>query len=407
MSVILCFVRTSTLVKLILLNCVGTGVLLQPPRLFPFGISAMLAWILTGIGTLSIGLLFAYLAKIYSTSVLHMLIGKPFEKYGLSYGISGGMFWGYFIFCVSGNALFGMKTVEGVSKLFPQLINATTPLLFILYLIIYLLSRYPDKIGKLVSQVLLVLKLAIVGILPVLTIFLAKKLSFDWVSTSVSSEPLLKSMFLTVWAFLGIESVSTMPGIKGRTMRDGMVIGSLICILIYLINTGIFFSVIGGTGRNTVNIFDVIFPSHSTLIGNIVNIIMFVGTLYGWTFASVSMFADGAGIVPKFLLKQNKYSIYEPALALSSVAAFSMSLLGVVRSELLMDVGTSLCLVVYLGAIVATGIHIWLHNRKVKYILLWLISAAYIIFAFAGAPFVANVIAFITILVTMALYAFI
>jgi hypothetical protein len=134
---------------------------------------------------------------------------------------------------------------------------------------------------------------------------------------------------------------------------------------------------------------------------------MFSGALYGWTLASVSIFDDAKGLVPNYLLKKNRYKIHEKALILSSVIGFLISLLGTTAAEPLMDIGTSLCLAVYLGCIIASGIHIFKKDRKFSNVILWLIGASYTVVAFSGAPIMANLIALVAILISASAYVFI
>src|SRR5436190_15250466 len=74
-------------------NMVGSGFYLSPSALAPYGLLAILAWILMGIGAVCLGLTFARLARITPAT------GGPYAYTRLGFGDFAGFLvaWGYWI----------------------------------------------------------------------------------------------------------------------------------------------------------------------------------------------------------------------------------------------------------------------------------------------------------------------
>src|SRR6476469_6065197 len=74
-------------------NMVGSGFYLSPSAVAPYGLLAILAWIVMGIGAICLGLTFARLARMSPAT------GGPYAYTRLGYGDFAGFLigWGYWI----------------------------------------------------------------------------------------------------------------------------------------------------------------------------------------------------------------------------------------------------------------------------------------------------------------------
>ena len=74
-------------------NMVGSGFYLSPSAVAPYGLLAILAWIVMGIGAICLGLTFARLARIAPAT------GGPYAYTRMAYGDFAGFLvaWGYWI----------------------------------------------------------------------------------------------------------------------------------------------------------------------------------------------------------------------------------------------------------------------------------------------------------------------
>ena len=74
-------------------NMVGSGFYLSPSAVAPYGVLAILAWIVMGVGAICLGLTFARLARIAPAT------GGPYAYTRMAYGDFAGFLvgWGYWI----------------------------------------------------------------------------------------------------------------------------------------------------------------------------------------------------------------------------------------------------------------------------------------------------------------------
>ena len=408
-------INTVDLLNIVILNCVGSGILLLPPKLSRIGVNAIYGWGITALGATCIGLVFTRL----TTGKMHDIVSEPFKKLGNSYYhlVRRVVFYGYFIFAFAGNALYGTKIIEYLYLIFPLPNSLEWIVLLLIFTLVHLMNRFGQSNSRLFSTILVWLKFMIMLILPVLAVLKVWYLNgftfdrgfdFRWTSRGLSIPSISYGIFTTLWAYFGIESVSVDSNVSSKKLTKAIGLGSLICFLIYVLNTSILFSTVPGleTSKSCyADLFTILFGKHSGLITNLSSLIIFFGLLHGWTGASFSTLEGGSGLVPDWIYRVNRYNSPEISILVSGLLGLGLIyfLKYFIRSEsiseLIMDTSTSICLIVYLLSVVALVIKriikVKITNRFYLDLGIVVISALYCVAAFYGAPPSANLIALI------------
>ena len=108
-------------------NMIGSGVFMLPASLAPFGWNAMLGWIVTIAGALTIAFVFARLAQAFPQA------GGPYAYTHAAFGPMAGfaVAWTYWLSIVVGNAAIAVAGVSYLSVLIPAIgqVHALPPLL--------------------------------------------------------------------------------------------------------------------------------------------------------------------------------------------------------------------------------------------------------------------------------------
>src|SRR5512139_3200013 len=104
-------------VALVIGNIIGSGIFLLPPSLAPYGKFALVAWVLTSLGALSIALVFARLARMLPKE------GGPYAYVRAAYGDFPGFWiaWGYWIGLWSGVAAIAVAFGSYLKVIIPAL----------------------------------------------------------------------------------------------------------------------------------------------------------------------------------------------------------------------------------------------------------------------------------------------
>jgi putrescine:ornithine antiporter len=405
--------NTMDLINIVILNCIGSGILLLPPKLARIGVNAIYAWGITAFGAISIGLLFTRL----TTGKMHDIVSEPFKKLGepCYKFVRRVVFYGYFIFAFAGNSLFAIRIVDYLCLVFPRSLEPV--LLLLVFILVHLLNRFGKGNSRLVSQVLVWLKFMILLVFPLLSVLklwitngfaFSTGFDFSWIRQPITIPKLSYGMFITLWAYFGIESVSVESNVSQKKLTRAISIGSALCLIIYILNTSILFSMVPSietSGSCYSSLFMILFGKYSDLITNVASFIVFFGMLHGWTGASVSTLEGGSDLIPEWVYRVNKHGSPEIAILISGVLALGLVyfLKYFVRSEsvsdFIMDSSTSICLIVYLLSIVALVIKRLLRFKVSRSFYLdlgiGLVSGVYCITAFYGAPINANLVALV------------
>ncbi len=220
---------------------VGSGVFLLPASLAPYGIFAIVAWVLTAVGAVALALVFGRLARALPKA------GGPYAYTRAGYGDFAGFWvaWGYWICLWTGVAAIAVAFGSYLKVFIPQLEGnpilcgvASLSAVWLLAFVNGLGIRRASTMQIVTTAVKLIplVAVAIVGIAWVDHTRLVAPIAGD-VSPfrAVSS-----AATLALWAFLGMES-ATIPAEAvdrpERTIPRATVVGTLVCAVVYIAST--------------------------------------------------------------------------------------------------------------------------------------------------------------------------
>lgn len=234
-------------IALVIGNIVGSGVFLLPASLAPYGIFAIIAWVLTAVGAVAIALTFARLARAIPRS------GGPYAYTRAAYGDFAGFWvaWGYWICLWTGVAAVAVA-FGSYLKVFVPALEGNTKLCGVASLAAVWLLTFVNSLGLRRASVVQIVTTAI-KLVPLVAVAL---IGVFWVepanitapvSSDASPFSLISSAAtLALWAFLGIES-ATIPAQAvdrpERTIPRATVIGVLVCVIVYIASTIVLFGV--------------------------------------------------------------------------------------------------------------------------------------------------------------------
>lgn len=220
-------------------NMIGSGVFMLPASLAPFGWNAMLGWIVTIAGALTIAFVFARLAQAFPQA------GGPYAYTHAAFGPMAGfaVAWTYWLSIVVGNAAIAVAGVSYLSVLIPAIgqVHALPPLLTLgVIWSLTLVNCLGARSAGWVQLAATILKL-----LPLAAVLLVAVLAFAGGATPVTPLRLADlhpgavtgAATLTLWALLGLES-ATVPADKvidaPRTIPRATLFGTAFAGLVYL-----------------------------------------------------------------------------------------------------------------------------------------------------------------------------
>jgi APA family basic amino acid/polyamine antiporter len=233
-------------------NMVGTGILLLPTALAPFGAISVLGWVCTTSGAVVLASVFARLGRALPEG------GGPYGYTRAAFGDTTAFLvaWGYWMSLWIGNAAIATGGVSYLTPFFPSLANepllaaaATLALVWILTGTNALGVRSAGWVQSIITVAKIVPLLAVVlaGVVYLVrggatAPGLVVPLSLDGVSATAA---------LTLWSFLGLES-ATLPDGKVRdaahTIPRATLWGTLLTAGIYIVaSTTVLATVPAGT----------------------------------------------------------------------------------------------------------------------------------------------------------------
>ena len=287
---------------------VGSGFYLSPSAVAPYGLLAIVMWIVMGAGAICLGLAFARLARIAP------LTGGPYAYTRLAYGDFAGFLiaWGYWISIWASLPVMALAFTGAIVNLVPQLKSQAFAVLLTVGAIwfVAIVNLRGVKAAGLFAEVTTYAKLvpfAAVALIGLFFIHPAQLTEFN-----PSGQPLLASMAalapLTMFAYLGLESATVPAGDvrdPDRTIPRSTILGISVAALLYVLGTLV---VMGVVPRDQLIGSIAPFQDAATLMwgpwaGYVVSlgvIVSSIGALNGWTLlmAQVPMAAAQDGLFP-------------------------------------------------------------------------------------------------------------
>jgi len=289
-------------------NMVGSGFYLSPSAVAPYGLLAIVMWIVMGAGAICLGLTFARLARAVPAT------GGPYAYTRMGYGDFAGFLiaWGYWISIWASLPVMALAFTGAIVNLVPALKSQASAVVLTVGAIwlVAIVNLRGVKAAGVFAQLTTYAKLipfVAVAMLGLFFIHPAQLTEFN-----PSGETLLASTAalapLTMFAYLGLESATVPAGDvrdPDRTIPRSTIIGISVAALLYVLGTLV---VMGVVPRDQLIHSIAPFQDAASIMwgpwaGYVVSlgvIVSSIGALSGWTLlmAQVPMAAAQDGLFP-------------------------------------------------------------------------------------------------------------
>ena len=313
-------------------NMIGSGIFLVPATLALFGGISIIGWLFSTAGAILLSVVFARLSRLVKG------VGGPYIYARKSFGDLAGFLvaWGYWISIWSGNAAISVAAISYLSSFCPAIAgnHFLSGLLAIsaIWVFTWINTLGIRKVGF-VQLIFTILK-----ILPLIAITIFGFFYFDPgnfkpfnLSGDSAFSAIGRTAAITLWAFLGLESV-TIPADKikdpERTIPRATIFGTLLVAVIYIGSTVAVMGIISPQelANSTAPFADAANNIWNSWAGYVVAggaVIACFGALNGWILlqGQLPMAAAKNDIFPKIFRKTSKKNIPIFGLVISSILA--------------------------------------------------------------------------------------
>ena len=352
------------LFSLVILNCLGGGLLNLIPSLNAFGVNSFVGWNLTALGYFAIVMVFLKIGSFYRVDdyAIQNLVAVPFSG-NIAEMLRKSVFWMYLIFGILGNGSIAVSLMNGLKYFFPYFIASyETIAFFLLFFCFYLLNRFGIDFSKNFNLFLSTLKILIMAIFPLIALFvLPCAIPFNRVFDLFM---IRQSIFFTTWLFVGVESILMEQKIDTRSFVPGMISGLIACLFIYILNNYIMITNIpnfGSCSSPYFELFKLVFPGSqlASIFANTSIVLIAFGSLYGWIYICTTTCLSAESYLPESFMRKNAYGI--PELMLAFCCFSTPTMMVVIKKlfptrnlfELVVDFSIILLLLVFVLGIVA------------------------------------------------------
>lgn len=309
---------------------IGSGVLMLPASLAPYGKMSLVAWVVSGLGAIALSLVFAGLCHSYpKTGGPHVYVAETFGRTAAFF--SGWTYW--VISWVSSTAVI-VASIGYLSPIIGQWIAPDYYLGLEIILLLFITSlnlKGVSSAGR-AEFFLTLIKFVPLVLLPTIGLFYFNADNF-MVSAAAQSltpaETLARVTLLTLWGFIGLESATTPAGSvenPQKTIPKAIVIGTLLVALLYFLNSvGIMGLLPGETLAQSnapyVAATQAMFGGHWHIIISIMASLVCIGTLNAWMLASgqIALGLAQDKFLPSYFGKKTKEDAPYVALLISAI----------------------------------------------------------------------------------------
>jgi APA family basic amino acid/polyamine antiporter len=300
--------------SLVIGNMIGSGIFLLPASLGAYGPISLVGWLITGIGSIVLALVFARLT-LHSTRS-----GGPFAYAQQGFGDLAGFLvaWGHWIAAWTGNAALAVAFISYLTVFLPVLktdvllSGATTMGVVWGLFFVNLLGVKAVGIVQIVTTVL--------KILPLIAFATVGFIYFEpanFTEFNTSEEGNISAIFatsaLTLWAFLGLES-ATVPADNvdnpKKTIPRATIFGTAFVAILYLLVSISIYGImtpaeLSASNAPFADAAGRVWGSWGFYFVALGAVISCLGSLNGWLLiqAQVPMAAAKAGLFPKIFGK--------------------------------------------------------------------------------------------------------
>ncbi len=315
---------------------IGSGVLMLPSNLAPFGLLSLVGWLISGLGAVMLAMVFANLCSRFPrTGGPHVFVKETFGK-------NAAFFTGWTYWIISWVSTPVVLTAS-VGYLTPLLGNPS-PLfkvileMSLLFIITAINIRGVQTAGR-AEFILTLLKIIPLLIVPIAAFSLFDVKHFTAVDTNVEtiSSSLGQVVLLTLWGFIGLESATTPAGSienPGKTIPRAVVLGTICVALLYFVNSlGIMGAMPGNVlAHSTAPYADtarLLVAGNWHLLVSLIAAIVCIGTLNAWMLASgqIALGVAEDGLMPAFIAKKNRFGAPYISLVISCLGILPLLLL--------------------------------------------------------------------------------
>jgi APA family basic amino acid/polyamine antiporter len=355
------------LTSLVTGNLVGSGVFLLPATLAAFGTVSLLGWIATSIGAIFLALVFAQLSST------HTQTGGPYVYVRHAFGDTVGFFvcWGYWMLSWISNPALAVAAVGYLSVLvggFSPSLHFWLELMIIAALTAFNLTGI--KITGRTELVVTVLKVIPLIVLPLIGLFYIDLDNFSVLNASGKpfGAALNSVAFLTLWAFVGVETGTVPAGQVINAKRNvpmATILGTCIAALIYIIGTIVIMGVVPHADlvqskAPYADAASLVFGGNWAIPVAVAAVVSCLGTLNGWVMV-VGRIPFGAaedGLFPKIFMRTTKHGTPYWGVLISAVCSLPLLFLTISNTLLeqfhfIIDVAVTLILIVYAVCVLA------------------------------------------------------
>lgn len=228
-------------------NMVGSGYYLSPSAVAPYGLLAVLMWVVMGAGAMCLGLTFARLAAIAPAT------GGPYAYTRMAYGDFAGFLvaWGYWISIWASLPAIAFAFAGSLMNALPLLNNKPMALTLMLGAIwaVVLINLRGVKAAGVFAEITTYSKLVPFAAIAIVGLFYVQ--GDNLAEFNPSGEPLLQAAAalapLTMFAYLGLESATVPAGdVRDpvRTIPRSTLIGVGIAAVLYVLGTVVVLGVV-------------------------------------------------------------------------------------------------------------------------------------------------------------------
>ncbi|QOD38669.1 APC family permease [Candidatus Wolbachia massiliensis] len=306
-----------TVLALVISSQIGSGIFMLPISLAPYGIYSSISWAISGVGAVSLALVFAMLcAKFPETGGPHVYVKHAF-------GPTAAFFvgWTYWIISwVSTTALI----VVGIGYLTPffheDIQNMRLFLELSLFTVITLINLRGVATAGRIESLLTIIKISVLLVIPIAALFFFDGSNFvisAEISNLTTSQILARSTLLTLWGFIGVELATAPAGSVDNpagTIPRAVILGTICVAVIYFINNFAIMGLINGNDLANsrapyVDAIKVMSSGNWHLIISIIAFIFCVGSLNAWVLSSgqVAFGLARDGLMPQLFARRNKH----------------------------------------------------------------------------------------------------
>ncbi len=296
---------------------IGSGIFMSPAILAAYGIFSIGGWIISGLGAVTLALVFAKLCSWFPKT------GGPHVYVKEAFGPTAAFFTGWTYWVIS----WVSTTVLVIASVgyFTPLLGCTSPVINMLlevFLVIAftVLNLRGVSIAGRVEFFLTILKVIPFIIVPLIALYFFRSTNFVLdmsVAHLTTSQLLGRVTLITLWGFIGLESATASAGSvenPSKTIPRAVVVGTICVAVLYVINS---FSIMGVVpGQNLmysnapyVDAVQTIFGGDWYLIVSAIASIILAGSLNAWTLTSgqIALGLAQDGLMPALFGRKNRY----------------------------------------------------------------------------------------------------